>query len=227
MDGTEIQRRRLAFDDCAQTDENGVEFWYARDIMEPLGYVRWENFHEAIRRAMISCKSGKVPVQNHFREVTKMVALGSRARRELRDYKLTRYACYLIAQNGDPRKEEIALAQAYFAVQTRSQEIVEQRMREIQRPQGREALADSEKQLAAIAFERGVGSKGFARIKSQGDSALFGGYDTKGLPRPQCCQENSPARALAEGRPARDRGRRDSKGGQGRLGVTRFQGGRI
>lgn len=107
-----------------------------------------------------------------------MVELGSGTSREVRDYKLTRYACYLIAQNGDPRKEEIALAQAYFAVQTRRQEVIEQRMAEIQRVQSRRTLTESEKQLAGIAFERGVDSRGFALIKSRGDSALFGGHST-------------------------------------------------
>lgn len=181
MDSNEIEKRSLAFDEYAH-DEDGVEFWYARDIMKPLGYARWENFEVAIKRAMASCETGKTPVEAHFREVTKMVKAGV-ASREIRDYKLTRYACYLIAQNGDVRKEEIALAQAYFAVQTRKQEVIEQRMAELQRLQSRHALSESEKQLAGVAFERGVDSKGFARIKSRGDSALFGGHDTRSMKR--------------------------------------------
>lgn len=192
MDGTEIERRRLTFDDCAQADENGVEFWYARDIMAPLGYARWENFHEAVRRAMVSCETSKTPVQNHFRETTKTIPMPKGAKREIRDYKLTRYACYLIAQNGDVSKEEVALAQAYFAVQTRTKELIERRMREIRRLQGREALSESEKQLAAVAFERGVDSKGFARVKSRGDSALFGGNDTRAMKKRLGVGEKKP-----------------------------------
>lgn len=110
-----------------------------------------------------------------------MVSLGSGSTRKLKDYKLTRYACYLIAQNGDPRKDEIALAQAYFAIKTRTQELIEQRVAEIQRLQSRKALSETEKQLASVVFERGVDSRGFARIKSQGDRALFGGHDTKAM----------------------------------------------
>lgn len=178
MESNEIQKRKLVFDDCSRQDEDGVEYWLARDIMRPLGYSRWENFETAVKRAMASCETSKTPVESHFREATKMVELGSGTSREVRDYKLTRYACYLIAQNGDPRKEEIALAQAYFAVQTRRQEVIEQRMAEIQRVQSRRTLTESEKQLAGIAFERGVDSRGFALIKSRGDSALFGGHST-------------------------------------------------
>lgn len=181
MDKDEIRRRSLAFDDYAH-DDGGVEFWYARDIMRPLGYARWENFEAAIKRAMVSCESAETPVESHFREVTKIVEAGV-ASKEVKDYKLTRYACYLIAQNGDVRKEEIALAQAYFAVQTRKQEVIEQRVVELQRLQSRHALSESEKQLAGVAFERGVDSKGFAKIKSQGDKALFGGRGTRAMKR--------------------------------------------
>lgn len=181
MDKDEIRRKSLAFDDYAH-DDGGVEFWYARDIMRPLGYARWENFETAIKRAMVSCESMETPVESHFREATKIVEAGV-ASKEVKDYKLTRYACYLIAQNGDVRKEEIALAQAYFAVQTRKQEVIEQRVAELQRLQSRHALSESEKQLAGVAFERGVDSKGFAKIKSQGDKALFGGRGTRAMKR--------------------------------------------
>ncbi len=118
MDSKEIEKRRIAFDDYSRRDDNGTEYWSARDIMKPLGYSRWENFNEAIKRAIISCETSKTPVECHFREVTKMVQSGV-AKKPIVDFMLTRFACYLIAQNGDPRKDEIALAQAYFAVQTR------------------------------------------------------------------------------------------------------------
>lgn len=180
MDSKEIEKRRLIFDDYSHKDENDIEYWLARDIMRPLGYSRWENFHEAIKRAMVSCETAKTPVENHFREVTKMVKSGV-ASKPVNDFMLTRFACYLVAQNGDPRKDEIALAQAYFAIQTRKQEAIEQRVAEIQRIQSRKALAEAEKQLAGIAFERGVDSRGFARIKSRGDKALFGGHDTRAM----------------------------------------------
>lgn len=180
MDSKEIEKRRLIFDDYSHKDENDIEYWLARDIMRPLGYSRWENFHEAIKRAIVSCETAKTPVENHFREVTKMVKSGV-ASKPVNDFMLTRFACYLVAQNGDPRKDEIALAQAYFAIQTRKQEAIEQRVAEIQRIQSRKALAEAEKQLAGIAFERGVDSRGFARIKSRGDKALFGGHDTRAM----------------------------------------------
>lgn len=191
MDSKEIEKRRITFDDYSRRDDNGTEYWSARDIMKPLGYSRWENFNEAIKRAIVSCETSKTPVECHFREVTKMVQSGV-AKKPVADYMLTRFACYLIAQNGDPRKDEIALAQAYFAVQTRKQEEIERRVAEIQRLQSRKALAESEKQLAGIAFERGVDSKGFARIKSRGDKALFGGNDTRAMKRRLGVSEKSP-----------------------------------
>ena len=181
MEKKDIEKRKLVFDQYSNTDENGVEYWLARDIMKPLGYTQWRNFETTIKRAMVSCETAKTPVQNHFAEVSKMVSLGSGSTRKLKDYKLTRYACYLVAQNGDPRKDEIALAQAYFAIKTRTQELIEQRVAEIQRLQSRKALSETEKQLASVVFERGVDSRGFARIKSQGDRALFGGHDTKAM----------------------------------------------
>ena len=182
MDSKEIGARQLTFDETLH-EEDGVEFWLAREIMAPLGYSRWENFETAISRAMQSLDSSKTAVENHFRDVTKMVKVGSGATRTVKDYKLTRYACYLIAMNGDPRKPEIAFAQSYFALQTRNHELIGKRMEEIQRLQSRGTLAETEKMFAAIAFERDVDAQGLARIKSFGDRALFGGHDTSDMKR--------------------------------------------
>lgn len=181
MDSRDIEKWRVKLDSYARV-EDGVEYWLARDLMEPMGYTRWENFAEVVKRAKVSCESNKTPVDSHFRDTTKMVTAGVAAR-AVKDFKLTRYACYLIAQNGDSNKPEIALAQAYFAVQTRRQELIEQRFAEIQRLQARHSLSDSEKQLSGIAFNRGVDSKGFAIIKSKGDEALFGGRSTVDMKR--------------------------------------------
>ena len=176
MDCNAIKKRSTLFDEFAH-EEDGVEFWCARDLMEPLGYARWENFDEAVKRAMVSCENNETPVDSHFREVTKMVKSGV-ASVPRKDYKLTRYACYLIAMNGDTRKPEIAIAQAYFAVQTRKQELIEQKVAEIQRVQSRRALADSEKALSAVVYEHGISDRGFGIMRSRGDEALFGGYTT-------------------------------------------------
>lgn len=160
-------------------NEDGVEFWYARDLQGLLGYAKWENFAVAIEKAKQSCIMANNEVSNHFPDARKMVDIGSGTQRKIQDIKLTRYACYLIAQNGDPRKEEIAFAQTYFAIQTRKQELIEQRVAEVERLSAREKLTQSEKILAGIVFERGIEQEGFARIKSKGDEALFGGYSTR------------------------------------------------
>ena len=158
-----------------------VEVWFARDLQKVLGYARWENFQVAIARAVESCKQQNTNVDDHFREVTKMVALGSGSQRKITDFMLTRYACYLIAQNGDPKKEEIAFAQGYFAVQTRKAEIIAERLQELSRLETRDRLRASEKQLSQNIFQRGVDDKGYGRIRSKGDRALFGGNTTEDM----------------------------------------------
>lgn len=180
MDKKIIECKKNQFDDFMQiVEDSEIEFWYARDLMKLLGYEQWRNFENAISKAMESCKSAQIEVSDHFAEVSKMVMIGSGAERKLKDYMLTRYACYLIAQNGDHKKEEIAFAQSYFAVQTRKQELIEERISYIERTEARGRLRESEKRLSQNIYERGVDDAGFGRIRSRGDQALFGGKSTQ------------------------------------------------
>jgi DNA-damage-inducible protein D len=161
------------FEDFLHKTEDGVEFWLARDLQHLLGYGKWDNFQNVISKAKTACEISGQDIADHFADVGKMVEIGSGAQKEIDDVMLTRFACYLIAQNGDPRKEQIAFAQAYFAIQTRKAELIEQKILEIERVQARNKLAETEKELSHVIFQQTGGNENFALIRSKGDQALF------------------------------------------------------
>lgn len=189
-----IEKLHKSFEDCAHQND-GVEYWLARELQTLLGYTQWRNFELVIEKAKIACEKAGQVVEDHFADVSKMVEIGSGTQRGVDDLALTRYACYLIAQNGDPRKETIAFAMTYFAVQTRKQELIEARIAEWERLRARDKLSLSQKELSGVLFERGIDSQGFARILSRGDAALFGGLSTQNM---------KTRLAVPEGRPLAD-----------------------
>jgi len=172
MKSEEIKQLFAQFE-AAAAELEGVECWSARELQDLLGYSKWENFEKVIQKAKDACKNAGEEVMYHFPDVRKLITKGKGATEEIADVLLSRYACYLVAQNGDSRKEEIAFAQNYFAVQTRRAELVEQRLLEFERVKAREKLSQTEKQLSGILYERGVDGQGFATIRSKGDQALF------------------------------------------------------
>lgn len=190
MENTQLQTLYRTFDGARR--ENGVEYWFARDLYPLLGYTKWENFATAIERAKEACKNAGGAVADHFPDVRKKTIIGHGIEKEIDDIKLTRYACYLITLNGDPRKTEIAFAQAYFATQTRKMELIEQRMEELERISAREKLTITEKAFATLVFGRGVDGRGISEIRSFGDKALFGGKTTEDMKKLLGAKKSTP-----------------------------------
>jgi len=177
MEKNIITRLQKTFEDYVNVKE-GIEFWFARDLQKLLDYDDWRNFLNVVEKARIACETSGHKAVDHFVEVNKTISMPKGASKDIPDFILTRYACYLIAQNGDSRKEQIAFAQSYFAIQTRKQEVIEQRIALQERITARRKLIATETELSKLIYERGVDDKGFARIRSKGDEALFGGFTT-------------------------------------------------
>jgi len=193
MEKAIVVRLHSSFEETVrQHPESGTEFWCARDLQLLLGYANWQNFAKVVDKAITACQTAGYDPKDHFADISKMVEVGSGATREIQDIALTRYACYLIAQNGDPSKEEIAFAQTYFAVQTRKQEIIEKRLAEAERVSARQKLTHSEKELSGIIFDRLRDNESFGRIRSKGDMALFGGRTTQDMKRRLAVPESRP-----------------------------------
>ena len=180
------------FEDYANKTDSGIEFWLARDLQHLLGYSEWRNFSKVILKAKTSCEAGGNSISDHFVEFNKIVTIGSGAQKSIDDFMLTRYACYLIAQNGDPKKEAIAFAQNYFALQTRKFEIIEKRIKDWERLQARSKLSLSEKELSTLIFEKTGSNQNFALIRSKGDTALFGSKSTKQMKKRLGVPDNRP-----------------------------------
>jgi len=186
-----IQRLQKSFEQYSHK-QNDIEYWLARELQELLGYSNWQNFAKVIEKAIIACINSGQNKDDHFLGVKKEIEMPKGGKKVIDDIMLTRYACYLIAQNGDPRKEQIAFAMSYFALQTRKQELLEKRINEIERVRARKKLSETEKELSGILYERNVDSKGFARIRSKGDNALFGGYSTNSMKYKLSVPKNRP-----------------------------------